>query len=257
MKTLLGHRAITRGGAGFAAALLLMTVGVSSVEANQFTFSASGTNNIPNPISASVTFNTNDVTGTLTVVLTNTYATQIKAGGADALTGVYFNLVGASAVSPTSAALTAGSVMLPGTTSASTIGANWGYITAPSGVPGVPAGDVAIGSTGLVGGSGNYDFTGAYHKSPGYLDGPSYGILGNAADTYGGFSPLEATSVTFNLSYSGSISNVTGIAFLYGTSVGEGFIKPPPSVPDSGATIALLGLALLGLAAFRRRIARN
>ncbi len=214
--------------------------------ANPITFSASGTNNLGDPISASATFTTSG-TGTLTVVLTNTDATLIHAGGSDALTGLYFN-DGGVALTPVSAVLTTGSTMLPSTADPSIIPTSWGFTTSPSGVP-VPTGDWAIGATGLIGGSGNYDFTDTYHNSPGYLAGPNYGILGNASDTYGGFSPLEANSVTFTFDYSGTISSFTGIDFLYGTSVGEGLIAPPSTpVPDSGSTLGLLGIAFLGLA---------
>jgi hypothetical protein len=219
--------------------------------ANSITFSASGTNNLGNSISASATFTTSG-SGTLTVVLTNTDSALIHAGGADALTGLYFS-DGGVALTPVSASLTSGSTMLPATANPSVIPTSWGFTTAPSGVP-APAGDWAIGATGLIGGSGNYDFTDTYHNSPGYLAGPNYGILGNASDTYGGFSPMEATSVTFTFDYTGTISSFTGIDFLYGTSSGEGLIAPPSTpVPDGVSTFGLLGVVFLGLAAAHRR----
>lgn len=219
--------------------------------ADPITFSASGTNSLGDAISASATFTTSG-TGTLTVVLTNTDAALIHAGGADALTGLYFS-DGGVALTPVSATLTPGSTMLPSTANPSVIPTSWGFTTAPSGVP-APAGDWAIGATGLIGGSGNYDFTDTYHQSPGYLAGPNYGILGNASDTYGGFSPMEANSVTFTFHYTGTVSSFSGIDFLYGTSVGEGLIAAPPTpVPDGGSTLGLLGIAVLGLVAANQR----
>lgn len=232
------------------AVLLFAALLAPRARANQITFSSTGTNSLGNPISASAVFDTSTA-GVLQVVLTNTYGTQIHAGGADVLTGLYFNVSPGVTLTPYSATLTSGSTMLPGTANASNIPTEWAYFAAPTGVSGVPTGDLAIGSTGLVAGT-NTDFTGTYHGSSGYLGGPGYGVLGNVDDVYGGFSPLEATSVTFKLNYTGSITSVDGVAFLYGTSSGEGFIK----VPDGGTTVALLGLALLGLAAFRYLWAR-
>jgi hypothetical protein len=236
----------------FGASIAFLAAFTPASRANPITFSASGTNNLGDAISASATFTTSG-TGTLTVVLTNTDTTLIHAGGSDALTGLYFN-DGGVALTPVSAALTPGSTMLPATANPSVVPTSWGFTTSPSGVP-VPAGDWAIGATGLIGGSVNYDFTDTEHNSPGYLAGPNYGILGNASDTYGGFSPMEADSVTFTFDYTGTISSFTGIDFLYGTSSGEGLIAPPTSVPDGGSTFGLLVIAFVGLAAYQRRTA--
>lgn len=45
--------------------------------------------------------------------------------------------------------------------------------------------------------------------------------------------------------------DIAGAQFIYGARVQE----PPPGVPDSGATLALLGLGVAGLIGFRRRFA--
>jgi len=218
------------------------------------TFSGSAINGLGNSISASATFGSS-VAGVLTIELTNTDTTPFHIGGADVLTGLYFNIAGAT-LTPISTALGSNSAMLPNSSSSSGISSNWGYFGHPGLVNGAQAGDQAIAATGLVGGS-NIDFTGVAHGSSGYLQGPAYGIVGNTADTFSGngFVPLAAPTILFSFNYTGTITSITNVDFLYGTSAGEGFISHThtTTVPDSGATITMLGMAIAGLACFRRR----
>lgn len=218
-------------------------------------FVGSGLNDLGDTISASASFDTS-VAGELSITLANTNSTVIHAGGADVLTGLFFEANGSLSLTPVSDGLGAGSVMLPASASPPGLLTGWGFFANPSGVRGIPSGEWAVSATGLVAGQ-NLDFTDTYHNSSGYLGSPNYGILGNPADTFGGFSPLVADSITFDFLYTGSIGSISKVEFLYGSSNGEGLIGGhPPSVPDGGETGAFLAAALLGLVVLRSRVER-
>ena len=236
--------------------LLISFVLMASARATPITFTGTGTNTLGNAIAASASFDTS-VAGHLSVTLTNLDTQVIHVGGADVLTGLYFNLGTSATLTTVSATLGPDSVIVPNSTSTAGIQTNWAYFNSPSYVNGAPTGDRAIAATGLIAGT-NYDFTGTYHGSSGYLAGPAYGIVGNPNDWCNGvgITPLEAPSLTFSFTYTGTISDINNVAFVYGTKAGEGSITGhvvTVPVPDGGSTLVLLGAALVGSCLFRRR----
>ena len=214
--------------------------------------------------SASVSF---DVSGTnLLVVLANTSTADARVP-TDILTGVFFNIAGNPELSRISAT-SLGPTYLNGTLVSSAgvnVGGEWAYLNGLSQY-GVNSG---ISSSGL-GVFGPSDvFPGANLSGPETPDGLQYGLTtagDNLATGNGGLMANEITknSVSFVLGgFTGPLSSISGITFQYGTALDE------PSFPGSGGggggtgtgsnpapepgTIALAGLALLALAAGRRK----
>lgn len=220
-------------------------------------FSANGTNSLGNAISASAIFDFSTA-GQFSITLSNTHTTTMHIGGADVLTGLYFNIGHSATLTTKSAYLGTGSVMLPVGSSTSGLESGWGYLKSPGLLNGVQSGSEAISASGLISGSYyNFDDKGPY--SAGGLGGPAYGIVGSKKDYFSGvgLTPLEATTVVFRFTYTGTITGVSGVSFVYGTSSCEGLIssKTPKivTVADTGSTALLLGLAFCGMYLVQRR----
>jgi MYXO-CTERM domain-containing protein len=216
------------------------------------------------PISFTATGNAGARVATATFATSGTslVVTLTNATGVDALipdqilTGLFFDVTGpALSLTPQSAALNAGSVVLfGGTDPAGVVGGEWAYLGALTGAP--HGADYGISSTGLDDIFGAANFPGSNLQGPVGTDGLQYGITtagdnsatGNAAVT--GSHALIQNSVIFTLSGlpanfdpSASISNVS---FQYGTSASQ----PNDNVPTPGS-LALLSIA--GLTGLRRR----
>jgi hypothetical protein len=186
----------------------------------------------PNNVSGSAkvrfdfTFDSVSQTGTLTVTLTNTATTTTTDPGA-MLTGLYFNL--STTLTPSSASLTAGSVLVGNTTDkfgATQVGQGWAYansgVVPPTGDNLNPANTSIVGAGfGSPGGNGNF-------ASPGVmLNGVAWGIVpsGNGVPTGGtNNQPVVSDSITFVLTSTTNISasDITGVEFAYGTGNSEG-----------------------------------
>lgn len=73
--------------------------------------------------------------------------------------------------------------------------------------------------------------------------------------------PMSAIGTTGNLylyaQFGQELASNGSTGYVSNDGFEEWYAKQSRRVPDSGATVALLGLALLGLAAFRRRMVRN
>jgi hypothetical protein len=192
---------------------------------------------------------------TLTIKLSNLSAVDV-GDPTDILTAFYFNLAGGTVLNPNSAINGPLGGINGGPAAGANVGDEWQYLAGIN-VQGATRG---ISSTGLgIFGSGNFDGVGNN------VNGLSYGIVSASSvtgDGNGGVdgNPLSRGSVTFTLTFTGgplNLNNISGVVFQYGTALTEPTVpgRPPgDTVPDGGATVALLGLGLVALGASRRLI---
>jgi len=108
------------------------------------------------------------------------------------------------------------------------------------------------------------DLAGSGHAGPAHLliGGPAgdnkYDNSNGSIKGNGPHNPFLAGDLTFTLNIAGltSASSINNVWFQFGTTEGQDIVRipPPPSVPDGGTTVALLGTALTGLAMLRRKL---
>ncbi len=195
----------------------------------------------------------------VTVTLTNTAGpTPEKLVPADVLTAVYFNLTGASTLTPLEAVALNG--LIPATSPPP--GAYWAYQTnlQNAALHGAHSG---ISSTGLNVFGPNGNFSCGAGCQP--LDGLNYGIVPNV---YTAGQKLEAVplmrySAQFTLQGNAQHATVSNVWFQYGTDLSEpsfqGFEGGGGEVPEpSAAVLTGCGLLLAALGArVRKRLRRD
>lgn len=97
------------------------------------------------------------------------------------------------------------------------------------------------------------------HGVQNWVDGASFLLNGVSFDLPKGVGSIALNLVgsVFNFTHSGGISDPEGgtpSEDFYVAGLNASVYTPPTSVPDSGATLALLGLGMLGLAGVSRRL---
>jgi hypothetical protein len=164
----------------------------------------------------------------------------------DILTAVFFDLNGVGTLTPVSAVLNTGSILLNGPAPAgTTLGDYWAYQAGLSGVPNGATRGIAGVGFGLFG-QGNF---GANSQN---VDGFDYGIIhgdGSTGNDHIPTTPLENNSVVFTLSglpANFTFSDIGNVGFQYGTTLSpsEPFIPAEPVPEPSGLLAVGLLLAL-------------
>ena len=259
-------------------AFALVLFGASAAQA-VVTFTGSVTPSDGHALSAKATFT---LTGTqLVIVLTNTDLASGAYSNPWGLTGLFWDFSGASgatqALTAASATVLAGAIMgaCSGTAASSTcptatqVGGEFGYKKGAynGGMP-TGIGGYGIASSGYLAGESNYFGGGVDLDSPAALDGPNFSIVGKNSLGLTPANPSIKENVTFVLNGVSNISeaNIFNVRFQYGTSFSETGINacqvvsgsscttstPGSRIPEPGS-LALAGVAFLGLAMTRRR----
>jgi hypothetical protein len=230
-----------------------------------------------NSVAASADF---EISGnTLTITMKNTSVANGMETPTNTLTGIEFTfqntklaLTPVSAISPNAIVDAAACDVNPCGGTNVNVGGEWGLDNGTTaGLTGVDAiASAGYITTGISGNLGN--FNGLNLQSPVSLDGINFGILSNTHGTLnGGLTGRALLEDTVVIKLAGvgndlaNPGNLTGVTFLYGTSLGEGSIAGSCSggscliIPGGGgaapepATLGIFGTALLGLAAAKRR----
>jgi hypothetical protein len=256
---------LSRAGASRLKTLLLCSLlaAVPAAYADSQVFTGSSGN-----LAASATFNFSG--NTLAITLSNT-ATISPTTTAEALTGVFFDLVGNPTLTPVSALLTAGSSVIQTSSCGvqacsgiTNVGGEFSY--APGGLGSLAGDDRGISSSGYLNtntSAGNFNGLNYDGPSNGSLDGADFGIVNSGFVPFSGNSGMDGDAlikdkVVFTLTgVSGlTASSVSNVFFTYGTSqpgepsfagTSQGFLNPIPE-PSSfllfGTLAALLGQRL-------------
>src|SRR5579859_4076973 len=225
--------------------LLLAAVGIGTGASTSALADVIFTGSLPSDnLSASATF-THLGGGNLQITLANTY-TGDTPDQSHVLTALFFS--GVTGLTPVSALAASGSLQWVAGTSTPAggmdVGGNWQYLSGSG-----------ISSAGFgVFSSGNFP------PSPSTtLDGSAWGLLsagyaGSALDGLDGRTYVQDT-VVFTLSgFAGSLSDITGVSFQYGTTLTEPNVT---AVPEPTALIPVALLTAVIWLGGQRRLFRN
>ena len=236
MKTMMSRKAAYAGALALGAA-----VAMAPADANALLVTGLSGNR-----AASADFSI--VGGDLQVILTNTSTADVLVP-IDVLTAVFFNISGVGTLTPVSALLTSGSVVLFGPDGGGNVGGEWRYNT---GIAGPLGATMSIQSAGYDLPASAANFNGSNLQGPVGLDGLQYGIT-SAGDNSGtgntpvtGGNALIKNSVTFLLSAVNDITefDISNVSFQYGTGLTEPNV--PGTVVPVPAALPIIGAALAG-----------
>ena len=230
------------------AAATAAAISVATPAAAAVTFNATNGSNL----SASATFDI--IGGNLIVTLTNTSGVDVNAP-AQILHALFWDMTGNPSLTYTSANICATCSFTAAGPTGTDVGAEWGYITSPSGV----TQNYGLSSAGY--GIGSYTFVPGATDQPHQGTPPAGGDYGLVSAGYttagdnGGVTnnqPYIKNSVVFNLgTFNGSLSSISNLRFQYGTSLTDTSLT---AVPEPGTwAMMLLGFAGIGVSMRRRR----
>jgi hypothetical protein len=197
-----------------------------------------------------------DSSGNLTARLTNTATAGATDGKSVVLTAVFFDLIPQTTLTPHTALLAPGSIVINGPQpTGGVVGGEWAYAYDPDGDLAWGGGQ-GISSAGF-GLFGKANFDGSNLAGPVSVDGLQYGIVGTGS----GFTqvPVIQNAVDFTLTWDPNVTiiGVWGVVFQYGSDLVE-----PHFVPGAGGTeppipepLTMLGLlsAVGGVGSYLRR----
>ncbi len=259
-----------RTAAMVAIVAMLAAMAAPAAKASIITYSG---DNSPGSLAAEVTFD-NSVAGTLKVTLSNVGGDILVP--ADVLTGVFFDLAAGPGLTPGTAVVAPGSVIIfdtdgnPVSLAAGTsVAGEWAYKT---GLGGSSPGNTGISSSGLdLFGPGDRFSTAAADdlEGPANPDGLQYGLFsandnpatGNSAvSDDGNNDAFVKNSVVFTFSTTGEfdLDRISNVSFQYGTALTEPNIpgeppeEVPPPVPEP-STLLMGAVAMVGLGVTRFR----
>ncbi len=256
---------------------IFLAFGLFSVTAAHATVTFAGSNTDAHPLSANATFTISG--GNLTIVLTNTDLASGAYSNPWGLSGIFWDFAGAGGGSQiltgSSATVVSGSILTPSAcdavvagycNTATNVGGEFGYQKGSysGGMP-TGIGGYGVASSGYLRGSAN--FTGGVNlDNPLALDGPNFSIVGKNSSGLTPTNPSIKEKVTFVLTGLSGIAEtaITNVRFQYGTSFSEtginaclvggtGCTSTPGSKIPEPASLALVGLGLLGVVLGSRR----
>lgn len=231
-------------------------------------------------LAASATFEIsgNDLIITLTNTASYNNATDGDLAPGSTLTGIFWDLTGSPSLTPVSATIPTGSILLqsdqcdvgPCSSSTTNVGGEFIFGTSSSFDPSTgtpPSATYGVASSGYISGSiGN--FGGPNLDDPDAPDGINFGIVPsgfNAGDGNGNTNsamnsnPLIRDSIELVLSGVNGLSTdaISNVSFQYGTAFSEANVpsdplEPPQSIPEP-TTLLLFGAGLLGVGLTLRR----
>jgi len=218
---------------------VLAVLTAASTRANTIDFTTpAGTSSSDGPLSAEAVLTAGS--GQVTITLTDLLANPTSAG--QLISGVVFDITGATGLGTVS-----------GSGKLATIAANGSYTTPVSASSLTHWADTMSGST--------FTLTTLSGSQPNQMIiGPDNGSgkFSNANASIINFNPTVLGSASFTLSIPGvtSASTISNVRIEFGTGP-DTVVGTPPTVPDGGSTVALLGMALCGFGLVGRNFRKS
>lgn len=240
---------------------LIAAIALASAPSYAATVTYVGTSGL---LSASATFSQSAAGAPLVVQLTNASTADVLVP-ADVLTSIFFTLSPGTTLTPLSAVLAPGSVVVydpDGQPASGVVGGEFAFKAGLTGAPASAALGISSSGLGLFG-PGDL-FPGSDLAPPTSPDGPNYGILsagdnaltGNNGVLNAGGMIKNSVIFTFNTAanFLFTPSNLSSVSFQYGTALSEPNVAASVTpVPEPGSWISVAaGLGVIALYLRRR-----